>query len=154
MIALLALLMLTAFCVLHQHLNDAPRLHFPRTLPSRASNGRVRYRFYSTTRRTHPKIALGPDEELSSVIAFMAALHSNALPDSVNPLVPVDPDLVLDFDTRTPKAAAEVRHLVEDTWTRLPVVLLSRVCPTPLHVHAPVTHVHMPAASLPHFPGD
>ncbi|KAF8518774.1 hypothetical protein JB92DRAFT_2601276, partial [Gautieria morchelliformis] len=73
-----------------------------------------------------PKITLTPEEEFAAVVAFMAALPSNALPNSIDPAATIDPDLVLDFDTRTPKAADEVRDLVGDTWTRLPVVLLSK----------------------------
>ncbi|KAF8588733.1 hypothetical protein K439DRAFT_1266307, partial [Ramaria rubella] len=73
-----------------------------------------------------PKHIFAPDEELAAIISFIAALPSNALPDAIDPTRPVDPDLVLDFDTRTTNAAREVRELVTDTWSRLPVVVLSK----------------------------
>ena len=129
LIALLTLLTLATFCVLHQHLNDGPSLSFP--IPSQQpwqhANDYAKHRTALGRPPRPPKIALAPDEELAAVVAFIAALPSNALPNSIDPMKSVDPDLVLDFDTRTPKAAHEVRELVEDTWMRLPVVLLSKV---------------------------
>jgi len=38
----------------------------------------------------------------------------------------VDPDVILDFDTRSPNAADELQQVVSDAWRRLPVVLLSK----------------------------
>ena len=130
-IALLTLLTLASFCVLHQHLNDASPLSFPSPSadpPLQPANDRPRHRTALSRPPRPPKITLSPDEELAALVAFIAALPSNALPNTIDPKAALDPDLVLDFDTRTLKAAHEVHELVEDTWSRFPVVLFSKVC--------------------------
>lgn len=67
-----------------------------------------------------------PDAELGALINFLAALPSNALPESVNPHAHIDPELILDF---APHSAddAEVDALVAGAWARNPVVIFSEL---------------------------
>ena len=65
--------------------------------------------------------------------SFLASLPQNAIPSFVDPSRPIDPQLVLDFDTRSPRAADEVRAIVEDVWTQNPVVLFAKVLFVILH---------------------
>jgi len=120
LIALLGLLTLAMFAILHQHLNDPQNI--PVQKPFRAHQRQAVHR---TFRPLGPQIALSPQEELAAVISFMTALPSNALPSTVN-ISYVDPDLVLDFDTRSPKAPEELKQVVSDTWRQTPTVLLSK----------------------------
>jgi hypothetical protein len=57
----------------------------------------------------------------------MAALPQNVIPTNIDPAQPIDPQLVLDFDTRTPQAEKEIDDLVIDVWISNPVVLFSKV---------------------------
>jgi hypothetical protein len=66
-------------------------------------------------------------QELAAVSSFLASLPQNVIPPSVDPSLPIDPQLVLDFDTRGPRAAEEVRAMIEDVWLRNPVILYSKV---------------------------
>ena len=59
--------------------------------------------------------------------AFMAALPQNVIPTDIDPTEPIDPQLVLDFDTRSPRAGEEVDNVVSDVWLRNPVVVFSKV---------------------------
>lgn len=70
---------------------------------------------------------LSPEQELGAVTAFMAALPQNVIPPDVDPTQPIDPQLVLDFDTRSPRAEEEVNNVVSDVWLRNPVVVFSKV---------------------------
>ena len=74
-----------------------------------------------------PQVSLDTPQELAAVTSFMAALPQNVIPITVDPSLPIDPQLVLDFDTRSPRAPAEVAEVVNDVWTRNPVVLFSKV---------------------------
>jgi hypothetical protein len=74
-----------------------------------------------------PEILLSPEQELGAVTAFMAALPQNVIPTDIDPTQPIDPQLVLDFDTRSPQAEEEVTNLVTDVWIRNPVVVFSKV---------------------------
>ncbi|KAI0030955.1 hypothetical protein K488DRAFT_13116, partial [Vararia minispora EC-137] len=69
-----------------------------------------------------PALALDAHQELAALTSFMAALPQNVLPPSVDPAAPLDPQLVLDFDTRSPAAANELDELVRDVWLRNPVM--------------------------------
>ena len=139
-LALLTLLTLATFCALHQHLNDTPSLSFSST---HRTNDRPHHRTAIIRPPRPPQITLTPDEELAAVVAFIAALPSNALPGSVDPTVAVNPDLILDFDTRTLKAANEVHNLVAETWSRLPVLLFSKVRDARLVTLSSSTHVSL-----------
>ena len=74
-----------------------------------------------------PQVTLTREQELAAVSAFLASLPQNVIPSSVDPAKPIDPQLVLDFDTRSPHAVEEVDALVNETWARFPVVLYSKV---------------------------
>ncbi|KAH8093875.1 hypothetical protein BXZ70DRAFT_897020 [Cristinia sonorae] len=79
-----------------------------------------------------PQVTLSTAQELAAVSSFIASLPQNVIPASVDPSKPIDPQLVLDFDTRGPHAAEEVEAMVTDTWTRNPVILFSKL-------HSPVS---------------
>ncbi|KAF9237577.1 hypothetical protein BU15DRAFT_88721 [Melanogaster broomeanus] len=74
-----------------------------------------------------PQISLSPSEELAALSAFLAALAHNVLPRTVDPNQSLDPQLVLDFDTRSEKAKEELHRVVEEVWTRYPVILFSKL---------------------------
>ncbi|KAI0247292.1 hypothetical protein BJV78DRAFT_1276947 [Lactifluus subvellereus] len=74
-----------------------------------------------------PDISLSPEQELGAVTAFMAALPQNVIPTDIDPTQPIDPQLVLDFDTRGPQAEEEVADVVTDVWIRNPLVVFSKV---------------------------
>jgi len=76
--------------------------------------------------KARPQITLDSAEELAALTAFFAALAENHIPPTVDPLRPIDPQLVLDFDTRGEGAREELRELVRDVWARNPVVLYSK----------------------------
>ncbi|KAF9452788.1 hypothetical protein P691DRAFT_783334 [Macrolepiota fuliginosa MF-IS2] len=75
---------------------------------------------------TAKQIQLTSAEELAAVSSFLASLPQNQIPSSVDPSSPIDPQLVLDFDTRGPRASEEVRAMVDDVWSRNPVFLYSK----------------------------
>jgi len=79
-----------------------------------------------------PSLQLTPEQELAAVTSFLASLPQNVIPSNVNPSHPIDPELVLDFNTRSPQAIQEVEQLVADSWARYPVVLYSKL-------HSPVS---------------
>lgn len=87
-----------------------------------------------------PQISLDPAQELAALTSFMAALPQNVIPSSVDPSLPIDPQLVLDFDTRSPRAESEIQEVVIDAWMRNPVVLFSKVCPDRKSSSAPRPH--------------
>ena len=76
---------------------------------------------------TLPPLQLSPEQELAAVTTFLASLPQNVIPSNVDPSKPIDPQLVLDFDTRSPQALTEVAQLEHDAWVRYPVVLYSKV---------------------------
>lgn len=81
-----------------------------------------------------PQVQLNESQELAAISSFLASLPQNVIPPSVDPSRPIDPELVLDFDTRGPRAADGVQEIVEDVWTRNPVILFSKVCPVVMMV--------------------
>ena len=74
-----------------------------------------------------PSVKLNPAQELAAVTSFLASLPQNIIPHTVDPSLPIDPQLVLDFDTRGPRAQDEINAMVEDVWLRNPVFLYSKV---------------------------
>jgi len=74
-----------------------------------------------------PPLTLDTAQELAAVTSFLASLPQNVIPPNVDPARPIDPQLVLDFDTRGPRAKEEVRAMVEDVWLRNPVFVYSKV---------------------------
>lgn len=73
-----------------------------------------------------PPLTLDTAQELAAVSSFLASLPQNVIPPNVDPARPIDPQLVLDFDTRGPRAKDEVRAMVEDVWLRNPVFVYSK----------------------------
>ncbi|KAI9449452.1 hypothetical protein BJY52DRAFT_1206373 [Lactarius psammicola] len=73
-----------------------------------------------------PEITLSVEQELGAVTAFMAALPQNVIPTDIDPTQSIDPQLVLDFDTRSPRAEEEVANVVSEVWLRNPVVVFSK----------------------------
>ncbi|KAJ7760979.1 hypothetical protein B0H16DRAFT_1369285 [Mycena metata] len=73
------------------------------------------------------QITLTPAQELAAVSSFLASLPQNVIPSAVDPSRPINPELVLDFDTRSPHAMEEVARVVEDVWARNPVLLYGKL---------------------------
>jgi hypothetical protein len=76
---------------------------------------------------SRPDVLLSPEQELGALTAFMTALPQNVIPSNINPLHPIDPQLVLDFDTRSPQAEDEIADVVVEAWINNPVVLFAKV---------------------------
>ena len=77
---------------------------------------------------SRPQIALTPEQELAALSSFIISLpDQNILPPSVDPSQPIDPQLILDFDTRADGAEAELKRLVAATWENYPVVMYTKV---------------------------
>lgn len=74
-----------------------------------------------------PALKLNSEEELAAISSFIASLPQNVIPPTVDPAQPIDPQLVLDFDTRSSRASDEVKHLVGEVWSRNPVFVYSKV---------------------------
>jgi hypothetical protein len=74
-----------------------------------------------------PPLKLDSAQELAAVSSFLASLPQNVIPYHADPALPIDPQLVLDFDTRGSRAQEEVRAMVEDVWLRNPVFVYSKV---------------------------
>ncbi|CAE6483650.1 unnamed protein product [Rhizoctonia solani] len=71
---------------------------------------------------------LTPAMELGALVAFLTdRAAENALPLTIDPQQQIPADVMLDFDTRSDFAQLEVDDLVQDTWMRNPVVILSKV---------------------------
>jgi hypothetical protein len=77
---------------------------------------------------SRPQITLTPEEELAALSSFIISLpDQNILPSSVDASLPIDPQLILDFDTRADGAEAELKRLVAATWENYPVVMYTKV---------------------------
>lgn len=69
-------------------------------------------------------------EELGAVVAYVTSLGAHAnIPTSIDPARPIDAELILGFNTRSPRASTEVAELVRETWQINPVVLFGDVRP-------------------------
>ena len=77
--------------------------------------------------RQGTQIRLDAAQELAAISSFLASLPQNHIPPSVDPSVPIDPQLVLDFDTSSLRATDEVQAMVDDVWLQNPVFLYSKV---------------------------
>lgn len=81
----------------------------------------------SHERRNPHDLVLTPGQELGVLVSFMAAVKANILPSDIDPSKPLDPQLVVGFDTRAEGAEEEVDAVVEETWSNYPVVMFSQV---------------------------
>ena len=79
---------------------------------------------HRTTQRT--PFQLNAAQELAAVSSFLASLPQNTIPSFVDPLHPIDPQLILDFDTRGSRAKEEIKAMVVDVWAMNPVLLFSK----------------------------
>ena len=86
-----------------------------------------RFSQHSKPKPSHPKITLTESQELASLTFFLASLPENQIPANIDPSRPIDPELVLDFDTRSPRAEESVKEVVDDVWRSNPVVVFSKV---------------------------
>ncbi|KAG6837843.1 hypothetical protein H0H93_016211 [Arthromyces matolae] len=77
--------------------------------------------------RLGEQVVLDQRQELAAVSSFLASLPQNVIPSTVDPSVSLDPQLILDFDTRSAHAAEEVQRMVVDVWQRNPVFLYSKL---------------------------
>ncbi|KAI5450082.1 hypothetical protein NCC49_003709 [Naganishia albida] len=66
-------------------------------------------------------------EETAALISFITSTSNNALPATLDPSLPLDPQLVLDFDFTRPSARADLSALVADTFAMYPVVLFGQM---------------------------
>jgi hypothetical protein len=107
-----------------------PGDELPRSRPYRFPPSHHR-KTQATVPPERPQIQLDQSQELAAVTSFLASLPQNVIPSFVDPSRPIDPQLVLDFDTRSTRAADEMRAIVEDVWTQNPVVLFSKVYSLP-----------------------
>ncbi|WVQ86239.1 hypothetical protein IAT38_008407 [Cryptococcus sp. DSM 104549] len=69
---------------------------------------------------------LNKGEELAALIGFVTSTTSNALPD-LDPTIPIDPSLILEFDPSTPNAPKDIDILQWEVNTLYPVVLFGRM---------------------------
>ncbi|KIM69262.1 hypothetical protein SCLCIDRAFT_1208690 [Scleroderma citrinum Foug A] len=95
-------------------------------MPHASSPTRRPQPIYRPVHTHSPQLVLTPSQELAALSAFLAALPHNRLPSAVNPNQPLDPQLILDFNTDSESAREELDRVVEEMWTRHPVVLFAR----------------------------
>lgn len=135
LVALIALVALTTYIFIADTTFLLPPLRSPHAPPvdtftlaleSLKSTKPLAHKFVHKQKVKHP-FKLDLDQELAAVTSFIASLPQNVLPPSVDPKLPIDPQLVLDFDTDGPRAMDELRALVEDVWSRNPVFLYAKV---------------------------
>ncbi|KAI0267008.1 hypothetical protein BC834DRAFT_823062 [Gloeopeniophorella convolvens] len=130
-LCLLSLVAVTAYVCLVSQPALAPALSSHHGTPAGAEDAWLKWaaRFPAAhpAPKPRPEITLSPEEELGAVTAFMAALPQNIIPPGIDATRPIDPQLVLDFDTRSQRAEAEVAEVVSDVWFRNPVVVFSKL---------------------------
>jgi len=84
---------------------------------------------FAHRKKVGQSLRLSLHQELAALSSFIASLPQNVIPHSVDPTLPLDPQLVLDFDINSPRATDELRAMVEDVWSRNPVFLYAKVLP-------------------------
>ncbi|XP_006460718.1 hypothetical protein AGABI2DRAFT_192330 [Agaricus bisporus var. bisporus H97] len=90
------------------------------------------------------QIQLSSDQELAAISNFLSSLPQNQIPSFVDPTRPIDPELILDFDTRSSRATQEVQVMAEDVWSKNPVFLYSkRYSPASREVKAILDSYHL-----------
>ncbi|KAF8893505.1 hypothetical protein BD779DRAFT_1467838 [Infundibulicybe gibba] len=139
--ALIALVCLSTYVFFVQHPSFSPALPLRHTDSNGASQmalalesirnsrfgakGGPKHK-WSTSHTHRTQVRLDGAQELAAISSFLASLPQNSLPSTIDPSVPIDPQLVLDFDTRGPRAAVEVQAMVEEVWQRNPVFLYAK----------------------------
>jgi hypothetical protein len=87
----------------------------------------IRHSGLAAKTQSAPQIQLSNAQELAAISSFLSSLPQNQIPSFVDPTQPIDPELILDFDTRSSRATQEVQVMVEDVWSKNPVFLYSKV---------------------------
>ena len=123
-LALIALTIVSLFTVTHSLLSP-PTPSSSR--PSTKYNNAGLYSNASLKLDRRKQISLSASEELAAIVQFISIHPSNALPLSVDPHRPVDPQLICGFDTRSDNAKREVEEMVSEVWARNPIVLFKEV---------------------------
>lgn len=141
-IALIALVLLSGYIIFVAHPSLAPisladadhnqsrlasqRLSQLAYQASRLAALRHKRPTWTSTGESRPKVMLDPAQELAAICGFIGNLPQNVIPSYVDPSQPIDPEVVLDFDVRSPRAKEEVESLVSNTWAHYPVLLFSK----------------------------
>lgn len=156
--ALFALLSLSAYIfVFHQQgLSSAlplrraevPTPHMTLALQALRNNHDLLKNKHPHAHPHNPPLELRAEQELAAVSSFLASLPQNVIPPYVNPARPIEPELVVDFDTRSSRAVEEVNRMVEDVWTRNPVFMYSKVY-LRHRIPEPSSHPHARCILLP-----
>lgn len=125
LLCLLSLMSLTTYICLI----SPPAHSFERRLhrPPHWRNLAAQFPLPPPGRPPRPDVLLSPEQELGALTAFMVALPQNVIPSNIDPSRPIDPQLVLDFDTRSPEAEGEIDDVVLGVWMNNPIVLFTRV---------------------------
>lgn len=96
-----------------------------------------------------PQLRLDTTQELAAVSSFLASLPQNVIPSFVDPSLPIDPQLVVDFDPQSPRVADEIQNMIDDVWTRHPVFLYSKLySPVSREIKAILTDLHLHPAPM------
>ncbi|KAI0279390.1 hypothetical protein BGY98DRAFT_915886 [Russula aff. rugulosa BPL654] len=125
LLCLLSLMSLTTYICLI----SPPAHSFERRLhrPPHWRNLAAQFPLPPPGRPPRPDVLLSPEQELGALTAFMVALPQNVIPSNIDPSRPIDPQLVLDFDTRSPEAEGEIDDVVLGVWMNNPIVLFTRL---------------------------
>jgi len=115
-------------------------------MPHSSAPARRPQLIYQPVNAHSPQLTLTPSQELAALSAFLAALPHNRLPSAVNPNQPLDPQLILDFNTGSESAREELDRVVEEMWSRHPVVLFAKVSFGECHLVDPRLTSPNPAA--------
>ncbi|KAG6857704.1 hypothetical protein H0H87_004120 [Tephrocybe sp. NHM501043] len=126
--------------------NDSPVAEQLAVALESTRNSRVSgaFRKHKKLSRIGKQVVLDQSQELAAISSFLASLPQNVIPLSVDPSITIDPQLVLDFDTRSDRAAEEVQHMVDDVWQRNPVFLYSKLySPTSREIKAMLAKLNL-----------
>lgn len=131
LLALLALTLISLFTVTHTLLSPSPPPPHIQSPHLKFSRLHANNSFRNDRRK---QISLTAAEELAAIVQFISTQSSSALPTTVDPKKPVDPQLICGFDTRSEDAREEVNEMVSEVWANSPIVLFKQVLPSlPLH---------------------
>ena len=143
-IALLAFLVLASFAILsfNPTLGLSPQMerpgvakfHMPIRPPGFENSNYRRPQANAANHRsssqgTSHSVVFTPEQELAALSYFITSLPSNALPQTVDPSQPIDPELIVDFDVRRNRdeVMRELRVLEKNVWDMYPVIVYAKV---------------------------
>ncbi|KAL1741804.1 hypothetical protein HDZ31DRAFT_44606 [Schizophyllum fasciatum] len=143
------------FCLIHPTFSSRLAVRGSRPLPPdplAVALDSIRAQMVHGQRRPHlgaSPLVLDAPQELAAVSSFLASLKSNSIPHFVDPSQPIDPELVLEFDTRSPRAQDELQVMVKDVWSQNPVFLYSkRASAASREVKAWLNELHLAPAPM------